>query len=221
MGPTGGPCQPGTCRAAGCSLGAPTAPSPAQAGCPLVLAKLPRSQGLTPPSSKLPAHTRTIYRPWFSPYSYFMCTKGDAQQHQDGPFSSLATSTQEREEPDDLLEIVCSSSDSSDETQLPKRDRLPSSRASITVQDILAASQQHPVSQNGYQCVSCCCMFPTLWSIKTHIQNSSQEGYGCKVYYRRLKALWEKEHAGNPLVSSSCWVSPGMSLCCAVAEGED
>lgn len=146
-----------------------------------------------PPSSKLPAHTRTIYRPWFSPYSYFMCTKGDAQQHQDGPFSSLATSTQEREEPDDLLEIVCSSSDSSDETQLPKRDRLPSSRASITVQDILAASQQHPVSQNGYQCVSCCCMFPTLWSIKTHIQNSSQEGYGCKVYYRRLKALWEKE----------------------------
>lgn len=146
-----------------------------------------------PPSSKLRAHTCTIYRPWFSPYSYFMCTKGNTQQHQDSPFSSLATSTQEREEPDDLSEIVCSSSDSSNEAQLPNRDRLPSRRASITVQDILAASQQHPVSQHGYQCVSCCCMFPTLWSIKTHIQNSSQEGYSCKVYYRRLKALWEKE----------------------------
>lgn len=146
-----------------------------------------------PPSSKLPAHTRTIYWPWFSPYSYFMCTKGVTQEHQDSLFSSLATSTQEREEPNDLLEIVCSSSDSSDEAQLPKRDRLPSSRASITVQDILVASQQHPVSQHGYQSVSCCCMFPTLWSMKTHIQNSSQEGYSCKVYYRRLKALWEKE----------------------------
>ncbi|NXU27314.1 SPT46 protein, partial [Thalassarche chlororhynchos] len=65
--------------------------------------------------------------------------------------------------------------------------------ASITVRDILAASQWQPVPQRGYQCVSCCRVFPTLWSIKTHIQHSSQEGYSCKVYYRRLKALWEKE----------------------------
>ncbi|XP_057258392.1 spermatogenesis-associated protein 46 [Pezoporus wallicus] len=164
-----------------------------EAPCPCGPTSLSACDPAAPPSSKLPANTHTIYRPWFSPYSYFMCTKGDTQQHQDSPFSSLATGTQENEEADDLLEIVCSSSDSSNEAQLPNRDRLPSSRASITVQDILAASQQHPVSQRGYQCVSCCCMFPTLWSIKTHIQNSSHEGYSCKVYYRRLKALWEKQ----------------------------
>ncbi|NWH47326.1 SPT46 protein, partial [Fregata magnificens] len=79
-----------------------------------------------------------------------------------------------------------------------------SSRASITVRDILAASQRQPAPQRGYQCVSCCRIFPTLWAVKTHVQHSSQEGYSCKVYYRRLKALWEKEHkeqeAGAPRV---------------------
>ncbi|NXK08838.1 SPT46 protein, partial [Herpetotheres cachinnans] len=69
-----------------------------------------------------------------------------------------------------------------------------SSRASITARDILAAAQGQPVPQHGYQCMSCCRIFPTLWSVKTHIQHSSQEGYSCKVYYRKLKALREKEH---------------------------
>ncbi|KAM4655514.1 spermatogenesis-associated protein 46 [Amazona ochrocephala] len=176
-----------------------TAPNPvgdqALTGAPDSLQTLPSTacDPAAPPSSKLPAYTRTIYRPWFSPYSYFMCTKGDTQQHQHSPSSSLATSTQEREEPDGLWETVCSSSGSSNEVQLPKSGRLPSSRARITVQDILAASQQHPAPQHGYKCVSCCRMFPTLLSIKNHIQNSSREGYSCNAYYRRLKALWEKE----------------------------
>ncbi|KFQ83936.1 Uncharacterized protein C1orf111, partial [Phoenicopterus ruber ruber] len=147
-----------------------------------------------PPGSELPAHTCTIYRPWFSPYSYFMCTKGATQQHLGSLSSSPATSAQEPEEPDDLSEIVCSSSGSLDEPQPPERDRLTSGRASITVRDILTASQWQPAPQHGYKCMSCCRVFPTLWSVKTHIQHSSQEGYSCKVYYRRLKALWEKEH---------------------------
>ncbi|XP_010147658.1 PREDICTED: uncharacterized protein C1orf111 homolog [Eurypyga helias] len=88
--------------------------------------------GKAPQGSELPAHACTVYRPWFSPYSYFMRTEGDTQQHKGGPPSGLATGTWEREEPDDLSEI-------------------------------------------------------------THIQHSSQEGYSCKVYYRKLKALWEKE----------------------------
>ncbi|NXI49303.1 SPT46 protein, partial [Chloroceryle aenea] len=68
-----------------------------------------------------------------------------------------------------------------------------SSRTSITVQDILTASQGQLMPQGGYQCMSCCRIFPMLWSIKTHIQNSSQEGYSCKVFYRSLKVLQEKE----------------------------
>ncbi|XP_050756931.1 spermatogenesis-associated protein 46 [Gymnogyps californianus] len=159
-----------------------------EALCPWGSTSLP-----APPGSELPAHTCTIYRPWFSPYSYFMCTKVAAQQHPGRLSSSLATGTQECEEPDDLSEIVCSSSGSSDEPQPPEKGRLASSRASITVRDILTASQWQPVPQRGYQCMSCCRIFPTLWSVKTHIQHSSQEGYSCKVYYRKLKALWEKE----------------------------
>ncbi|NXH21470.1 SPT46 protein, partial [Bucco capensis] len=69
-----------------------------------------------------------------------------------------------------------------------------SSRDSITTQDILTASKGQLVAQHSYQCVSCCHIFPKLGALKTHIQNSSQEGYSCKVYYLRLKALWEKEH---------------------------
>ncbi|NWW84610.1 SPT46 protein, partial [Rhynochetos jubatus] len=65
--------------------------------------------------------------------------------------------------------------------------------ASITVRDILAASQGQPVPQHGYQCMSRCRVLPTLWAVKTHIQHSSQEGYSCRVYYRKLKAPWEKE----------------------------
>ncbi|XP_009477685.2 spermatogenesis-associated protein 46 [Pelecanus crispus] len=160
-----------------------------EAPCPWGPASLP-----TPPDSELPAHTCTIYRPWFSPYSYFVCTKEATQQHLGSLSTSLTTSTREPEESDDLSEIICSSSGSSDKPQPPERDRPGSGGASITVQDILAASQGQPVPQRGYQCMSCCRVFPTLWSLKTHIQHSSQEGYSCKVYYRRLKALWEKEH---------------------------
>ncbi|XP_010077324.1 PREDICTED: uncharacterized protein C1orf111 homolog, partial [Pterocles gutturalis] len=144
-----------------------------------------------PPDSDLPSHI--IYRSWFSPYSYFISAKAAIPQHW-GSFSSCpATCTQKPEEPDDLSEIVCSSSGSSDKPQLPRGDSLASSTASITVCDILTASQRQPASQHGYQCVSCCRMFPTLCSLKTHIQHSSKEGYSCKVYYRRLKVLWEKE----------------------------
>ncbi|NXC20116.1 SPT46 protein, partial [Corythaeola cristata] len=67
-----------------------------------------------------------------------------------------------------------------------------SSSISITVGDILTASQRQPVPQSGYKCLSCCRIFPTLWSVRTHIQHSSQEGYSCKAYYRRLKALWQQ-----------------------------
>ncbi|XP_009875618.1 PREDICTED: uncharacterized protein C1orf111 homolog, partial [Apaloderma vittatum] len=99
----------------------------------------------------------------------------------------------EHEEPEDPLEIVCSSSGSSDKPQNPKRERLANCKTSITVQDILTASQLQPALQRGYQCVSCCRIFPTFCSVQTHIQNSSQEGYRCKGYNRRLQALWEKE----------------------------
>lgn len=140
------------------------------------------------PDNELSACTDIIYRPWFSPYSYLLSAKEATEQH----LRSLATSPQEHEELDDLSVTVCSSG-SSDSAQPPARDGLASSSSSITIQDILTASQQQPLPQQGYKCMSCCRLFPRLWSVKAHIRNSSQEGYSCKVYYRRLKALWERE----------------------------
>nr|XP_047936252.1 spermatogenesis-associated protein 46 isoform X1 [Anser cygnoides] len=104
-------------------------------------------QAAASPGSELPA--RTIYRPWFSPYSYFTCTAAASQQHLS---SGLAIGAQEPEEADNLSETICSSSCSSEEPQ---------------------------PSQQGQQTTS---------------RHSSQEGYSCKAYYRKLKVLLEKEH---------------------------
>ncbi|NXY92586.1 SPT46 protein, partial [Alcedo cyanopectus] len=70
-----------------------------------------------------------------------------------------------------------------------------SSRTSITVQDILTASQGQMVPEDGYQHMLCSRIFPMLWSIKTHIQNSTQGGYSCKMFCHRQTGniLWEKE----------------------------
>ncbi|XP_030311148.1 spermatogenesis-associated protein 46 [Calypte anna] len=163
------------------------------ASLPGTLGSLQTLSSAAPPSSVLPVHTCTVYRPWFSPYSFFMCTPGVTQHYRGSLTSRLTSSTQDPEEPDDLSEIICSSSDSSGKSQHPEKERQDKSRASITVRELLGASRQQRGCRQGYQCLSCCRIFPTLWSLKTHIEHSSQEGYSCKVYYRRLKALREKE----------------------------
>ncbi|XP_074732902.1 spermatogenesis-associated protein 46 [Strix uralensis] len=191
-----------------------TAPNPvggqALAGTPNSLQILSSTacEPTAPAGSELPARTCNIYRPWFSPYSYFTSTKGAAQQHLGSLSSSQATSTQEHQESDDLSEIVCFSSGSSDEPQPPERDRMATSRATITVQDILTISQWQPEAQHGYHCLSCCRVFPTLWSVKTHIQHSSQEGYSCNVFYCRLKALWVKEGKAQEAAAPRVSVQP-------------
>uniref|UniRef100_A0A8C9G748 Uncharacterized protein n=1 Tax=Pavo cristatus TaxID=9049 RepID=A0A8C9G748_PAVCR len=136
--------------------------------------------------SELPP--RTIYRPWCSPYSYFIYTKAASQQHLS---SSPLSSSWEPEDPQNLLEALASFSCSSEELQAPES---ASNRVNITTGDILAASQEQHVPKHGYKCMSCCRIFPTLCSVKNHVQHSSQEGYSCKVYYCKLKALLEKEH---------------------------
>ncbi|XP_031451625.1 spermatogenesis-associated protein 46 isoform X4 [Phasianus colchicus] len=147
---------------------------------------LPDCSSTASMGSKLPA--RTIYRPWCSPYSYFICTKAAPQQHLS---SSPLSSTWEPEDPKNFSEALASFSCSSEELQTLES---ASNRVTITTGDILAASQDQHVPKHGYKCMSCCRIFPTLCSVKNHVQHSSQEGYSCKVYYYKLKTLLEKEH---------------------------
>ncbi|XP_004943209.3 spermatogenesis-associated protein 46 isoform X2 [Gallus gallus] len=147
---------------------------------------LPDRSSTASAGSELPA--RTIYRPWCSPYSYFICTKAASQQHLP---SSPLSSTWEPEDPKNLLEALASFSCSSEELEAPDS---ASNMVNITSGDVLAASQQQHVPKHGYKCMSCCRIFPTLCSVKNHVQRSSQEGYSCKVYYYKLKDLLEKEH---------------------------
>ncbi|NWI39767.1 SPT46 protein, partial [Picathartes gymnocephalus] len=77
-----------------------------------------------------------------------------------------------------------------------------SSRASITVQDKLTASQCQPVLQHGYQCTLCCHIFPTLWLVKNQIQQSSHEGYSCKGFYCR--SLGEQEPKAQEPAAPGC-----------------
>nr|XP_025847428.1 spermatogenesis-associated protein 46 [Vulpes vulpes] len=154
----------------------------------------------------------TIYRPWFSPYSYFVCT--DQESH----LEAYSFAEVQRDEgrgdscsPEDLAESICSSS-SSPENSSPREASQKSRHGldpadHITSQDILTASKWHPAQQSGYKCAACCRMYPTLHSLKSHIKGGFREGFSCKVYYRKLKTLWGKEQKarlGDRLSSGSC-----------------
>ncbi|XP_045837993.1 spermatogenesis-associated protein 46 [Meles meles] len=154
----------------------------------------------------------TIYRPWFSPYSYFVCT--DQESH----LEAYSCPEVQRDEgrgdsclPEDLAESICSSSSSPENTcprEASKKSRHGlDSEDYITSQDILTASRWHPAQQSGYKCAACCRMYPTLHSLKSHIKGGFREGFSCRVYYRKLKTLWGKEQKvwpGDRLSSGNC-----------------
>ncbi|XP_026635769.1 spermatogenesis-associated protein 46 [Microtus ochrogaster] len=142
----------------------------------------------------------TIYRPWFSPYSYFVCT--DKESHLEAYGFPEVDWEEGRGDTcfiEDVTESVCSSSSSQEKT-FPREANRKSMRGleSITSQDILMASKWHPAQQNGYKCAACCRMYPTLHSLKSHIKGGFKEGFSCKVYYRKLKAFWGKEQKARP-----------------------
>nr|XP_045246207.1 spermatogenesis-associated protein 46 [Macaca fascicularis] len=151
----------------------------------------------------------TIYRPWFSPYSYFVCADKESHpeaydfpevQQDEGKWDNCLS--------EDMAESICSSSSSAENT-CPREATKKSRHGldSITSQDILMASRWHPAQQNGYKCAACCRMYPTLDFLKSHIKRGFREGFSCKVYYRKLKALWSKEPKawlGDRLSSGSC-----------------
>ncbi|XP_062437649.1 spermatogenesis-associated protein 46 [Rhea pennata] len=152
-----------------------------------------------PPGAEPPAHRCTVYRPWFSPYSYFVCAAA-----RPAAAGRPASPAREPEEPDDLSEIVCSSSCSPDEPRPAEPARRgPAAWDGVTVQDLLAASQWQLAPQDGYKCVACCRVFPTLCSLKTHIRHGAREGFSCRVYYRKLKALWEKERRAQEALDAA------------------
>ncbi|KAL0590867.1 Spermatogenesis-associated protein 46 [Plecturocebus cupreus] len=137
----------------------------------------------------------TIYRPWFSPYSYFVCADREShlgaynfpeEQQDEGKWDNSLS--------ENMAESICSSS-SSPENICPREvtKKFRHGLDSITSQDILMASRWHSMQQNGYKCAACCRMYPTLDFLKSHIRRGFREGFSCKVYYCKLKALWSKE----------------------------
>uniref|UniRef100_A0A673U075 Spermatogenesis associated 46 n=1 Tax=Suricata suricatta TaxID=37032 RepID=A0A673U075_SURSU len=162
-----------------------------------------------------PRRSCTIYRPWFSPYSYFVCTDQESQPEALGfPEVQQDEGRGEGRLPEELAESICSSSSSPEDTCPREAARKPGpsvdSADSITSRDILVASRWRPAQQGGYKCAACCRMYPTLHSLKSHIRGGLREGFSCKVYYRKLKALWgqEKARLGDRLASSGCQRTP-------------
>ncbi|XP_022421257.1 spermatogenesis-associated protein 46 isoform X2 [Delphinapterus leucas] len=165
-----------------------------------------------PPNREKLRRNCTIYRPWFSPYSYFVCK--DRESHLETYSFPEVQQDEGRGDsclPEDTAESICSSSSSPENTcpqEATKKSRHGlDSTDYITSQDILMASKWYPAQQNGYKCAACCRMYPTLHSLKSHIKGGYKEGFSCKVYYLKLKTLWGKEQKGRPgdrLSSGSC-----------------
>lgn len=154
-------------------------------------------------SNEPPKRHCSIYRPWYSPYSYFVCVDKDNQVDSSIFPDMLRSNAREipvvPHQAEKTLDSDSSSSDSLERTHPQdnssrKARSVAKAKDSITSQDILLASKQQPRQQNGYKCMACCRMFPTLHSLKTHIKCGFKEGFSCKVYYHKLKSLWEKEH---------------------------
>nr|KAF6398102.1 spermatogenesis associated 46 [Rousettus aegyptiacus] len=174
-----------------------------------------------PPSSALrhrlqPRRSCTVYRPWFSPYSYFVCADVDSRLEAHGfPEAPWAGGRGDGGLPEDAAESICSSSSPEDtcpREAAPEPRPGPDAADRITPQDVLMASRWQPAQQSGYKCVACCRMYPSLRSLQSHIRGGFKEGFSCRVYYRRLKALWGREQWARPgdrlSSSASCQASP-------------
>ncbi|ELW70956.1 hypothetical protein TREES_T100015709 [Tupaia chinensis] len=144
----------------------------------------------------------TIYRPWFSPYSYFVCKDQDSCLEADSLPEVQMEGRVDSCLPEDMAASICSSSSSPENACPRETTKKPKPGLDctdlITSQDILAASRWHPAQQNGYKCAACCRMYPTLHSLKNHIKGGFKEGFSCRVYYRKLKTLWDKEQKARP-----------------------
>lgn len=145
----------------------------------------------------------SVYRPWFSPYSYFTCAD------KEGYLETHSVPEGQRDEgrvdsclPADKADSTGSSSSSLENTCPREAPQKPGpgldATDCITTQDILMASRWQPAQQSGHKCASCCRMYPTLHSLESHIKGGSREGFSCKAYYRRLKALWGREQRPRP-----------------------
>ncbi|XP_053106646.1 spermatogenesis-associated protein 46 [Hemicordylus capensis] len=173
--------------------------------CPIHTASLPDCL-LTEMQSNEPLRRNcTIYRPWYSPYSYFVCMDKDSQVNSCSLPDTLRGNGREgpsdARQAEEIPDSISSSSGSLEKgypqysSSSGRKTRIASeAKDCITSQDILLASKWQPLQQNGYKCMACCRMFPTLHSLKTHIKCGSKEGFSCKVYYHKIKALCEKEH---------------------------
>ncbi|XP_029473967.1 spermatogenesis-associated protein 46 [Rhinatrema bivittatum] len=153
----------------------------------------------------------SIYRPWFSPYSYYACTGKESLLDS---CSSQGTSIDDvREVAGDaagLLEISKSAPSNSSSFGSPcpnasqwNLESVLDSKDSISPQDILAASKWFPEQQSGYKCVACCRMFPTLHSLQSHIRHGFREGFSCRVFYRKIKTFWERDNVQKTTDESS------------------
>ncbi|XP_054977565.1 spermatogenesis-associated protein 46 [Sorex araneus] len=142
-----------------------------------------------------PRRRCSVYRPWFSPYSYFVCAdrggRLEASGCREGPWDEGRGDGWPAE--DAGAESLGSSSSSPEHAGAPRGRAWPES--SVTSQDILAACRGQLVQQSGYKCAACCRLYPTLHSLKSHIRSGAREGFSCGVYYRKLKALWGGQRA--------------------------
>ncbi|KAM5294615.1 spermatogenesis-associated protein 46 [Glossophaga mutica] len=150
-----------------------------------------------PPDGARPRRSCTVYRPWFSPYSYFVCLDRESRPEAPGlPEPPREEGRGDGRLPEDAADSACSSASPPDNTCLREAAAGPRPGPEafdhITSQDLLRASRWLPAQQSGFKCAACCRMYPTLGSLRSHVRGGFREGFSCRVFYRKLKALWAR-----------------------------
>ncbi|MEE6524396.1 hypothetical protein FKM82_023829, partial [Ascaphus truei] len=170
----------------------------------------PSSEG-PHPSSEGPSHC-SLYRPWFSPYSYFACPSMESLLVYNSIKKSSSEDGMDMEAAGDQETSLPSASFSllNQQPMDPTTQTAPEPKDRISPQDILKASRSLAQYATGYRCAACCRLYPNLYSLHRHVRHGRRQGYSCKVFYRKLKSFWERDRKVESAQSSGGGTPPGQ-----------
>nr|XP_005999399.1 PREDICTED: uncharacterized protein LOC102358603 [Latimeria chalumnae] len=110
-------------------------------------------------------------------------------QYDDSP-SELET-TYTREEDFDSLSVSTQSEQTPE--QEPELEAQPNPEE-FSEEQVVNPPDWMRFRQSGFKCIACCRIFNSLEALQLHARFGRKEGFSCRVFYRKFKAMWERDN---------------------------